>query len=440
MNSKTWAVVRREFVTRVYTKTFVITTILLPVMLFAFALVPMLLMQSSVATTRVAVVDATGGSLGQRVVKALAAQKMGDDKDSQARFEVSLIKANAADVAQIQKKLIGQTGFSSHDAKGKYDGILVIPAAALDAGKLSYYGSNASSLQTMAALRGGLSKVFAASRLAGVGIDLATVKRAMKPVALSTVRVSDGKLTGQSGGAAYAVAYGMGILLYMAIVIFGQRTMTSVIEEKTSRVMEVLVSSLTPFQMLMGKVLGVGGAGLLQMAIWGVSAWAITSQAGHIAGMFGASAATASSLTLPVISGGLVVIFLVYFSLGFLLYGALYAAVGSTCNTVHETQQYSFIVTVPILLGFFATFGIIANPTGTLGTILSWIPFFAPFAMPVRWSLTTVSTLNLAGSLVLMVVVMVGCVWLAARIYHTGILMFGKKPSWRELWRWIRVS
>ncbi len=121
------------------------------------------------------------------------------------------------------------------------------------------------------------------------------------------------------------------------------------------------------------------------------------------------------------------------------IYGALYAAIGAMCNTIQETQQYAIFVTVFIIVGFFAVFALIKDPTGPLGVTMSYIPFFAPFTMPVRWSMTSVPPLELVVSLALMVVALLACVWLAARIYRTGILMYGKKPSWRELWRWIRA-
>src|SRR5699024_1014648 len=117
--------------------------------------------------------------------------------------------------------------------------------------------------------------------------------------------------------------------------------------------------------------------------------------------------------------------------LGFLLYGALYAAIGSMCSAIQDSQQYASLVTMLILVGFFSVFAVIAHPAGALGSVLSWIPFFAPFVMPVRWSLTSVSAMDMAGSLPLLVPGMLFCTWLAARIYPTGILMFGKQPTWR---------
>jgi ABC-2 type transport system permease protein len=284
-----------------------------------------------------------------------------------------------------------------------------------------------------------VSNALAGVRLGKSGVDAALVRQAMKPAHMDTTKVSDGKVTGQSGAESFMIAYFMGFILYIAILIYGQQTMTSVIEEKTSRIMEVLASSLTPFQMLLGKVLGVGLTGLTQMAIWGGTVFLISSQRTHLAGIFGMSVDATQSFPIPSMAPGLLLVFLLYFTLGFLLYGALYAAIGAMCNTIQETQQYAIFVTMFIIVGFFAVFALIKDPTGQLGVTMSYIPFFAPFTMPVRYSLTSVPPLELAMSLALMLATLLACVWLAARIYRTGILMYGKKPSWGELWRWIRA-
>jgi ABC-2 type transport system permease protein len=436
MNGKIMAVVRREFITRVKSRAFIITLVLLPVMLLLFAVVPMLLLNQSARTTRVAVVDGTVNHLGQRVADALGDRKTDDDEDGNPLYDLKWIAApNHAKHAG--KRLIGQTGFSDDAKPGRYDGVLVLRSDVLKSGEVAYYGNNVSSLKAMKTLQYSLSKVFSAERLTDAGMDVATVTRAMRPVDLSAKGVSDGKLTGKSGAASFAVAYGMGFLLYLGIALFGQQTMSSVIEEKTSRVMEVLVSALTPFEMLSGKVLGVGAAGLLQMAIWGMAALIITNHAPRLAAMFGAAPGALSSFAMPHISGELVAMFLIYFTLGFLLYGALYAAVGAICNSPRETQQYAVVIRIFIMIGFFSMFGIISNPTGPLADIMPWVPFFAPFTMPVRWSLVAVPRADLIGSLVLMLVGLWVCVWIAARIYNIGILMYGKKPSWRELRRWV---
>ena len=433
------AVIRREFVERVRTRAFLISTILLPVFIVMMAVLPGLMMSGSDRTSRVAVVDASSVGLGQSVSQAMQSEKLGDGSSTNARYSVQVFPATTANLAAVRDGLIASTGFSGKGQKDGWDGVLVLTDDTLASGKLDYYGSNVGSLQSMSKLQRTVSNALAGVRLGKSGVDEALVKRAMAPADMDTTKVSDGKLTGQSGEDSFLIAYFMGFVLYISILLYGQQTMTSVIEEKSSRIMEVLTSSLTPFQMLLGKVLGVGMAGLAQMAIWGGSVFLVSSQRVHLAGIFGMSADAVRSFPIPSMAPGLLVVFLLYFALGFLLYGALYAAIGAMCNTIQETQQYAVFVTMSILLGFFSVFSLIKDPTGSLGVTMSYIPLFAPFTMPVRWSLSSVPPLQLALSLGLMVLALLACVWLAARIYRTGILMYGKKPSWRELLRWIRA-
>ncbi|HXS03736.1 MAG TPA: ABC transporter permease [Rhodanobacter sp.] len=436
---KILAVVRREFVERVRTKAFVISTVLLPVFMVAMVLLPALMMSGGDRASRVAVVDASTTGLGQPVSHALESEKLGNGPNAKSRYAVQVFPATSDDLAKVRDGLIASTGFSGDKQKDGWNGVLVLDDDTLATGKLSYYGGNVGSLESMSKLQRAISGALAGVRLGKSGVDAALVKRAMAPADLDTTKVSDGKLTGQSGQESFMIAYFMGFILYIAILIYGQQTMTSVIEEKTSRIMEVLTSSLTPFQMLLGKVLGVGAAGLAQMAIWGGTVFVLSSQRTPLAAAFGMSADAAQSFPIPSMAPGLLLVFLLYFALGFMLYGALYAAIGAMCNTIQETQQYAIFVTVFIIVGFFAVFALIKDPTGPLGVTMSYIPFFAPFTMPVRWSLTSVPPLELVLSLALMVATLLACVWLAARIYRTGILMYGKKPSWRELWRWVRA-
>ena len=434
--NKTFAVIRREFTARVRTKAFVISTVLFPFFIVLMVVLPGLLMSASDHTARVAIVDAGTSGLGNSVASDLRAQKLGHGGH---RYRVQVFTVPPAAMAQKRDALIARTGFSRDKHPDGWDGVLVLPADALASGKVAYYGSDVGSLKSMQGLRSSVSSVLTTLRLNREGVDTALVQRAVERAHLDTIKVSDGVQTGQSGAASFIVAYAMGFLLYFAILLYGQQTMSSVIEEKSSRIMEVLTSSLTPFEMLLGKVLGVGLAGLTQMTIWIGTVFVVGSLRMQLGAMFGVGAQAMLSVPIPSVSGSLMAVFLIYFALGFLLYGALYAAIGSMCNTIQETQQYASFVTMLILFGFLAVFSLINDPTGSLGVVFSNIPFFAPFTMPVRWSLTSIPIGQLLLSLALMVAALLACVWLAARIYRTGILMYGKKPSWRELLRWIRA-
>ncbi|MEO5812860.1 MAG: ABC transporter permease [Rhodanobacter sp.] len=435
---KIFSVVRREFVERVRTKAFLISTLLLPVFMVGVFLLPILMTGTS-RTSRVAIVDASSAAVGPQIAAAMQTEKIGTRPDAEARYSVQVFPAAEDQLTAVRDGLVAKTGFGRGAGTDQWSGVLVLTDATLASGKLAYYGGNVGGLESMGKLQRTLSQALAAWRLGKSGIDQKLVKEATAPADLQTIKVEDGKLAGQSGEQSFILAYAMGFILYLAVLIYGQQTMTSVVEEKNSRIMEVLASSLTPFQMLLGKVLGVGSAGLAQMAIWGGSAALLSSQSGAIGALFGANAATLQSLPIPSMSAGVLVVFLLYFALGFLLYGALYAAIGAMCNSIQETQQYALFVTMFVLVGFFAMFSVIRDPNSTMGMVMSLIPFFAPFVMPVRWSMTTVPPLELAMSLGLMIIGLLLCTWLAGRIYRTGILMYGKKPSWREVWRWIRA-
>ncbi len=435
--SKTFAVIRREFIARVRTRAFVITTLILPVMMVLIAVIPALMMRGGDRTMRIALVDGTSDSLGSRIASALAAERLTRDSLAPARYDVTRVAASGR-VTALRDSLVAFTGLSRDKNPESFDGVLVISDSTVVTGRADYLGTNTSSFESMGQLEGSISKVLAQTRLAQSGLDPSVVANAIRPADLNATKVSDGKATGQSGAASFAIAYFMAFILYISVILYGQQTMTSVIEEKTSRIMEVIASSMRPFQMLLGKILGVGTTGLLQMAIWGGTYYLISSQRGRLASLFGVSAAAMQSLPIPVMSTDLLIVFLVYFTLGFMLFGALYAAIGSICNTVQETQQYASVVTVTLMISFFSVFAVMKDPTGGLGVTLSFVPFFSQLVMPVRYSLAAVSAGELVLSLAIGVAALLAVTWLAGRIYRTGILMYGKKPTFRELFRWVR--
>lgn len=436
--NKVLAVVRREMIERIRTKAFLISTFLLPILMVGMMILPALMMNGTGRTKQLAIVDGSpGGQLGAAVKASLAGDTFEKDGKKLPSYDVVLIPATTG-VKQITDSLVALTGFSRTKMPSTLDGVLVITDSTLATGQAQYLGANAGSLEGTAALQRVLSQSLMSSRLQAAGVDQVVVMRAMMRADLASQKVTDGKLTGESGEASFAMAYGMGFLLYFVILIYGAQTATSVIEEKTSRIMEVLASSLTPFQMLLGKILGVGFTGLLQVGIWGGVVFLAGSKRAALASLFGADPATVMSLPIPTMPWDLLVVFLAYFALGFVIYGALYAAIGSMVNSMQEMQQFMMPVTLLIVTGFFGVFAVMKDPTAGIGVIFSYIPFFAPFVMPVRWSMASVPLFQLIASLALMVLGILAVAWLAARIYRVGILMYGKKPTFREVFRWIR--
>lgn len=435
---KLLAVIRREFLVRVRTRVFLIGTVLGPLLMGLLLVFPMLLEKRDKAPKRIAVLDAASGNFGARVEAALVAARKGDDPAGLPRYEVHRIAAGEGNLYPLDSLvgLIGRRG----PLPGGLDGVLLVTDAVLDADTIHYYGSNVGSPSDMGELQRTLRQAAVGERLGRAGVDPLVLARAAAPIDLATSRVSDGRITGQSGEASFVLAYVMSFLLYIALLLYGTQVMTSVLEEKSNRIMEVLVSSLSPFQLMLGKVIGVGLVGLLQLSIWAGTATLLTTQRAAVAGLLGVPASTALKLPIPEVSGTLVAVFLLFFVLGFFLYAAAYAAVGASCNTLPEAQQAAFPVTMCIAVGLILLFGLLDEPNGSLARTLSLVPLFAPFVTPVRHSLSPLPITELALSAAITVLGMLAVAWVAARIYRVGILMHGKRASLAELWRWVRTG
>ncbi len=435
--NKIFAVIRREFVERVRTRAFIIGTLLFPVLMIFFMVMPVLMMSGGSRAQRIAIVDGTTDDLGSRIERGLADQTMTRDGTEVPRYTITRVVASEARIEAVRDSLVGRTGFSTEEMPDGFDGVLVLTPAILVEGRASYFGSNVGSLEVMSRFESAVSSVVRGTRLERAGVSQEVVAQALIPTQLRSTKVEEGVATGESGEAAFILAYVMGFVLYMALIIYGQQTAMSVIEEKSSRIMEVLASSLKPFQMLLGKILGVGAVGLLQLGIYGMVAFLLSSQRGWIAGLLGVDANALQSMPMPSFPPDLLAVFLIYFVLGFLLYGALFAAIGSMVNAVQEMQSVMMPVTMLMIVGFFGVFASIGDPNGKVSAILSYVPFFSPMVMPVRWSMSVVPITDLVVSLALLVIGLLACAWLAGRIYRTGILMYGKKPSLREVARWV---
>ena len=417
---KIWAVIRREFVERIRSKWFWISALLGPVFFGAMIVVPVLFAGAG-GTRRIAVVDGTTGAFGARVVAGLRGGKI---------FRATRVPAGVGVVDSLTQ-LVG--------AK-QLDGFLIVTDAVVETGTAEYRASNVSSLRDVAELQDVLARVAVAARLERQGVDPAVVGRAQLRISLDTKKISGSRTTGESAAQSFALAYVMGVVLFLVITIYGVNVMSSVVEEKTTRIVEVLVSSLRPFQLMIGKVLGVGAVSIFQFVLWGLGAKLLLSQRqALLAGMGGAEEAR-QVFQMPHLSAATLGVFLGYFLGGFFLYSAMYAAVGAMSSNEQEARQAQQPVMFLLLIAYVSMFGLTNNPESTYAVTLSLIPFTAPIAMPVRWAASTVPAAELVGSLGLLVAGIVAVTWVAARIYRVGILMTGKRPNIKELVRWIRAG
>jgi ABC-2 type transport system permease protein len=416
---KILAVIRREFVERVRQRWFWVMAVLGPLFFGALFILPTLLAGKG-GVKRIAVVDGTTSTFGAQLTARL---------DRESLFIAVRVPAGPGTTDSLMAAV---------DRK-EIDGFLIVADIAVDSGKAMYRASNVSSFVTIGTLERVIGEVVNATRLEREGVNPLLVARARIHVDLDSKKVSGGKATGESAAQSFSLAYFMGIILYMAILLYGINVMSSVLEEKTTKIVEVLVSSLRPFQLLLGKVIGVGAVSIFQFLIWGVSTQLLISQRRHLLGARGLSEA-GQIFQLPHVSAGTAVIFIAYFLGGFLLYSSMFAAVGAMSSNEQEARQAQQPVVMLLVASFVSMFAMLNDPGSTLSVTLSMIPFSAPIAMPVRWAAGNLPLYEVALSLGVLTVSILGVTWIAARIYRVGILMTGKRPSIKELVRWVRAA
>jgi len=422
---KVWAVIRREFIERVRSKWFLISTVLGPLFMIGVTVLPSVLMSRSGRVNHIALVDEGGGDFARRLKTQL---------EGSTRYTVDLIQGTSAGHEGLRDSLTNEIRSEA------LDGLLTITPATVDSGTAEYRGRNVSSLKDMAIMEGLLRQSVVTERLTRQGVDAAAVQAAQRGIDLRTLRVTKNGATGESGMVTFFLGYAVGIVLYMIILIYGINVMRSVLEEKQTRIIEVLVSSLRPFQLMLGKVIGVGGVGLFQFGIWGLTGYLVVHFRAQILGAFHVSADQLNAFPMPAIGGTLLAVIAVYFVLGFLLYSALFAVVGATVTADSEAQQAQQPVMMLLVFSLIVSFAALNDPGGQMAIATSMIPFSSPIIMPVRVATSDVPTAQLVLSLAISVASSVLVVWLSARVYRIGILMYGKRPNLKELWRWARQS
>jgi ABC-2 type transport system permease protein len=300
---------------------------------------------------------------------------------------------------------------------------------------VEYHARNVSNLFTQDALEDHLTVVVRQARLQGEGIDPEKVRKLSQPVKLDTQRVDAGASRAQGGLGGLMFAVVLFLILYIAILMWGQQVMVGVLEEKGSRVIEVVLSAIRPFELMMGKLIGICLVGMTQLAIWLGTMIVVTAP-----GIAASLAFMPEGSSVPTLSPMMAVHFGLLFILGFFSFATLYAAIGSAFNNLQEAQQAASVAVIFVIIPTFVMYPVINDPNSTMAVVLSLIPLFTPLLMPLRIAIETPPAwqLGLAYALSL------GFVWLmvslCARIYRVGILMYGKKPTFQEIWRWLRYA
>ncbi|HEY4218037.1 MAG TPA: ABC transporter permease [Gemmatimonadaceae bacterium] len=441
MDKKIFVVAKREYLERIRSKFFLVVTLVVPVLLSGVVIFPAYLASRGKAShdiQHIAIIDGSGAGLGDRIAKALMGDTLAAASDS---IQPRVVTVTPAQIPAEEAKATAEVEKPRHIA-----GYLVLTDSTLTTQTARYAGRNASAITDMDKLESVVRQEVMMVRLEREGVrqdivgDLARAK-----FRLSSERLSDKGRAGSGEGGLFAGIL-VGVMLFMSIILHGQNILRGVLEEKSTRVAEVVISSVKPETLLAGKILGVGAVGLTQQVAWfGIASYLITffmpiMLKGAAVPAAGGAGAGVLSGAMGGISPALIAISLAYFVVGFVFYATLYAAAGSMVNSEQEAQQAQIPVMLLIMSAWVMVTPVMSAPNGTLAVVLSWLPWSSPIIMPMRIGLTSVSPVAIAGSLVVAVLGSIGAVWLSARIYRVGMLMYGKKPSFAEVVKWIRYA
>jgi len=431
-----WLIIKREYLERVRTRSFLILTLLLPAIMTVVMILPAKLATMGEKAQHVVVVTSTpqfGEMVRQRFLSAMTATDNDDDDDaasSQSNASkpkpeqeyVIDVDANPTDAERdvLRDKVSSQA----------IDGYLWLTDDAIASGKVTWTSRSMAGFGERARLSETLNRILQYDRLSSSGLTAEQTERLLKPIKVEAVRVEHGHESKGSGGSKFLEVVVMVMLLYMAVLLYGISVMRSVLEEKTSRILEVLLSSATSTQLMAGKLLGVGAVGLTQILVWVV-----------IAGVFAfpamAMQPSFSELQIPL---GVLFAFALFFLLGYLLYSTIYATIGAITTTEQEGQQLQFLVVIPLVLSVFMLGPVVRNPDAPAMVWMSMVPFFAPVLMYARIVVQTPPLWQIALSLVLLIGTIAGIMVLCARIYRIGILIYGKRPNLPEILKWLKYA
>jgi ABC-2 type transport system permease protein len=418
--SNVWIVLKREFMERVKTKSFLLATFLFPLLMIGINVIPHL-MSDEETVRHVVVVDEAPAGMAQMIVAGLSTPREGRS------YKLEVVREPLARVqASLRERITSE----------EIDGYLHLPADVVTTSQVAYRARNVSNLGVMTDIRRAATQAVQETRLRTAGLQSSDVRALLRPVEVGTARVT---ATGEEGGSAlvtFIAAYAMAMLMWLMVFLYGVNVMRSVLEEKTNRIVEVLVSSMKASHLMMGKILGVGMVALLQVTIWVVLSAAGLMIAGQRLKTGGAASIMAGLKLTPV--AGLTL--LAFFVLGFFLYAAVFAAIGAAVTTDQEGQQFQTFAMLPLILPVIFFPKVIGDPLGTTATVLGLVPFTAPVANAMRLGSTEIPVTQVIASLVMLALTTVLVVWIAGKIYRFGILSTGKKASLADIGRWMRAA
>ena len=443
------AVVNHEYKKIVLKWSFLVGTLLFPFIASMFAVVPAFIFSIKGEPTRIVVVDSSG-KISNRLKENLSAEKMRERakqaaKESKTEITISQEEKMKRDMAQFQDSFVFidyssegknaeqiQTELRQKISSNEVDAYLIIPENFIsENAEFQFYSRRAGDFIINSTLQDALNDAVRSQRLANANISEEQLKKLSQKVNWEVTKIDEtGKEKSDDGGfwAGFVIAF----MIYLTLAIYGQMIMSAVVEEKETRVAEILFSSAKPFELMMGKLVGVGLAGITQLGIWIISVLILLA--------FSLPQLVAMGIPIPTITPIMIAGFLIYFTLGFFIYAAIFALIGSMVTSVQEGSQFAFLPIMLMLSGFYFCLAVLRDPNSTLSFWSSIMPFTAPMTMPVRILSETPPFWQIGLSILINGATIAGLIWLAARVYRVGMLMYGKRATIPEVWRWIRQS
>jgi ABC-2 type transport system permease protein len=434
-------VAKREYLQRAKTKAFWIATLILPLFVAGISIVPALLLSKTKSSQRIVVVDETG-----RVGNGLVARMNAHETETPKEAEKSSLRRSRNNEAgnvtfQAQTEPLAadreaqRADLNRRVMDKSLDAWVWIGPGVFADKPVEYHARSVSNVFTQEALRDELSSVVRQERFREAGIDPAKVDELSRSIRLDPQRVSASGSRSEGSLGAAALAMVLFFMLYVAILMWGQQVMQGVLEEKGSRVIEVVISCVTPFELMLGKLVGICLLGLTQLAIWLGTMLVVTAP-----GLAASFALLPAGTVLPTLSPVMLINFVLLFILGFLAYATLYAGIGASFNNLQEAQQAAGIAMVFVIIPVTVMYPVINDPNSTMATVLSLIPMFTPLLMPLRIAVDMPPFWQIALAYALTIGFVLGMIWVCARIYRVGILMYGKKPTFAEIWKWTKYA
>ena len=431
--SKLVLIIKREFIAKVRNKSFIVMTFLSPLLFVGIGVFVGYLSTMKADLKTIAIHDETG-------------RFVNEFKNDQEYKYVDLSKA---DLKILKDSIVSES----------YEGLLIIPKAEDNAQLqkgIQYVSNDSPSVSFTEDIEDVIAKKITAENFQKAGLDTLAIKNAKANVEINLEKASGEEALKGLNEIKIIIGGAFGYLIMMFIILYGNMVMRSVIEEKTSRIIEVIISSVKPFQLMMGKIIGTSLAGILQFLIWailGLSAMFILSNmlgvhmgASGVAGAQAVESAQSSGSdmqmyikelwNLPIAT--ILISFIIYFIGGYFLYSSFYASIGAAVDNETDSQQFLLPIIMPLILGVYIGFFTVMNdPHGTVATVFSMIPLTSPIVMMMRIPFG-VPMWQIILSMIILFSTFLGVVWFAAKIYRVGILMYGKKPTWKELIKWLK--